>query len=192
MRRAVASRPLLLYARRAVPALCRAVPTAQCRAFEPHWSLLPRRRAYHEASAEDECPQNGSSAPARVIDAVQRRFSALGSAEAEAPALPDAALVQEAIAHVGRNGYLAWPLYAHLRQRGFEERVVRTDYRFASKRRALETLRFFFGKGVANRAKAQLEALNEDSPCIVPEFTGVWWKQRKEPHERVAALEEAG
>ena len=37
-------------------------------------------------------------------------------------------------------------LYAQLRSRGFDETWVRTDYRFDSKRGALEALGFFFGK----------------------------------------------
>ena len=114
--RSSSTRVVSLQLRRSTPALCRAVPTLHRRAFDFRWSLLPRRRAYHEVSAEQQGPQDGGSAARRVIDAVQRRFSAVGSSEEETTALPDAALVQEAIQHVGRNGYLAWPLYAHLRQ----------------------------------------------------------------------------
>ena len=39
-------------------------------------------------------------------------------------------------------------LYAHLRDRGFSESCVRTDYSFSTPAAALETLTFFFGKGV--------------------------------------------
>ena len=83
--------------------------------------------------------------------------------------------------------------------------VVRTDYRFESRRAALGTLGFFFGKGVARRAEASpfaerraerwlsavrrvnprvtrlLQALLADvaddgEACFVPECTGVWWR----------------
>jgi len=82
---------------------------------------------------------------------------------------------------------------------------VRTDYRFESRRAALATLGFFFGKGVARRAEASpfaerraerwlsavrrvnprvtrlLQALLADvaddgEACFVPECTGVWWR----------------
>ena len=72
-------------------------------------------------------------------------------------------------------------LYAYLRQAGLQEALVRTDYLFPNKRDALETLRFFFGKGVANRARALLAEVDDDDtglPCIVPEFTGVWWRSK--------------
>lgn len=70
-------------------------------------------------------------------------------------------------------------LYAHLRERGLIQQVVRTDYRFPSKRAALGTLLFFFGKGVARRAEALLAAVADDGePCVVPECTGMWWRQK--------------
>ena len=69
-----------------------------------------------------------------------------------------------------------------------QEAVVRTDYLFPSKRMALETLRFFFGKGVANRAKTLLAEVVEDGlPCIVPEFTGVWWRSKADETSRAAS-----
>mmetsp|Transcript_19802 Transcript_19802/g.65487 ORF Transcript_19802/g.65487 Transcript_19802/m.65487 type:complete len:126 (+) Transcript_19802:537-914(+) len=68
-------------------------------------------------------------------------------------------------------------LYAHYRARGFSQRVVRTDYRFESRRAALGTLGFFFGKGVARRAEALLADVADDGEaCFVPECTGVWWR----------------
>ena len=71
-------------------------------------------------------------------------------------------------------------LYAHLRARGFEESVVRTDYRFPSKRLALETLLFFFGKGVAAKARKLLEGVaDEGEPCTVPECTGLWSRRKR-------------
>ena len=61
-----------------------------------------------------------AKAARRVIEAVQRHFSG-GEGTDEQPAeLPSAAEVRKAISHVAgqRNGYLAWTLYAHLRQAG--------------------------------------------------------------------------
>lgn len=90
-------------------------------------------------------------------------------------------------------------LYAHFRASGLEEQCVRTDYRFSSKRMALDTLRFFFGKGVATRASALLDAGKDaasealpcssaapaapscddvDGPCTIPECTGMWWRHK--------------
>lgn len=71
-------------------------------------------------------------------------------------------------------------LYAHLVRRGFEHKVIRTDYRFASKREALRTLSFFFGRGVARRAEGLLAGVaDEGEACIVPECTGVWWRVKR-------------
>ena len=70
-------------------------------------------------------------------------------------------------------------LYAHYRDAGFEERSVRTDYRFPSKAVAMDTLRFFFGKGVAVRAGALLASVpDEGEACDVPECTGMWWRRK--------------
>ena len=49
---------------------------------------------------------------------------------------------------------------------------------------ALETLTFFFGKGVASRAAELLRGAPPDEPCTVPECTGVWTR-RKRPRVRV-------
>lgn len=74
-------------------------------------------------------------------------------------------------------------LYAHFRECGFEESLVRTDYRFPSRREAVEQLRFFFGKGTANRAEAMLGAAaagsEDDGAVVVPECTGLWWRRRE-------------
>ena len=70
-------------------------------------------------------------------------------------------------------------LYAHYRDAGFEERSVRTDYRFPSKAVAMDTLRFFFGKGVAVRAGTLLASVpDEGEACDVPECTGMWWRRK--------------
>lgn len=82
-------------------------------------------------------------------------------------------------------------LYAHLRDAGLAQRVVRTDYRFPDKSTALRTLLFFFGKGVARRAEALLATLpSEGEPCIVPECTGMWWRHKPclHPPDRTDAL----
>ena len=75
-------------------------------------------------------------------------------------------------------------LYAHLRDSGFAESCVRTDYSFSTPAAALETLTFFFGKGVASRAAELLRGAPPDEPCTVPECTGVWTR-RKRPRVRV-------
>ena len=49
-------------------------------------------------------------------------------------------------------------LYAHLRARGFEHKTIRTDYRFASKREALRTLSFFFGRGASSSPARRLRS----------------------------------
>lgn len=76
-------------------------------------------------------------------------------------------------------------LYAHFRQRGFHEAVVRTDYRFPSRAEAVDTLLFFFGKGVAARATALLADALPDAPCTVPECTLLCW--RRKSHTAAAA-----
>ena len=75
-------------------------------------------------------------------------------------------------------------LYAHLRgAAGLQERSLRTDYRFPSKRAALETLSFFFGKGVSRRAEKLLEGVPDDgTECVVPECTGMWWRRKTSGH----------
>ena len=70
-------------------------------------------------------------------------------------------------------------LYAHLRDRGFAESCVRTDYSFSTPAAALETLTFFFGKGVASRAAELLRGAPPDEPCTVPECTGVWVRRKR-------------
>ena len=66
------------------------------------------------------------AAPGQVITLVQQHFSGGSPGSAgdldlqRRPGLPSTALVHQAISHVSqeRNGYLAWTLYAHLRQGG--------------------------------------------------------------------------
>jgi ubiquinone/menaquinone biosynthesis C-methylase UbiE len=53
---------------------------------------------------------------------------------------------------------------------GFQRRWVRTDYAFDSPAQAAESLRFFFGDGLADRAL-------QEGLTIVPECTGFWFKR---------------
>ena len=81
-------------------------------------------------------------------------------------------------------------LYEHYREAcGLSERILRTDYRFPSKAVALQTLLFFFGRGVARRAEAQLAEVPHDSrvPCIVPDCTGMWWRRKQSSEWRGGA-----
>eukprot|EP00967_Tisochrysis_lutea_P017722 scaffold20069_cov32-Tisochrysis_lutea.AAC.1 len=48
----------------------------------------------------------------------------------------------------------------------------------ARSRQALETLLFFFGRGVAMRAEKQLSSVESKSECIIAECTGVWKRRR--------------
>ena len=75
-------------------------------------------------------------------------------------------------------------------------RLVRTDYRFASRAEALDTLLFFFGKGVAARAASLLADAPPDAPCDVPECTLLCWRytppEAKPPEAPHAALPAQG
>ena len=68
------------------------------------------------ASNSSRALPHSRAAPGQVIASVQQHFS--GSSAAGM--LPSTKLVRQAISHVSqeRNGYLAWTLYAHLRQGG--------------------------------------------------------------------------
>lgn len=74
-------------------------------------------------------------------------------------------------------------LYRHLRDLGFSETLLRTDYCFRSRQEALHTLNFFFGRGVASRAAAMLPEHMPSRECTVPECTGMWWRQKR--HDEV-------
>jgi len=56
------------------------------------------------------------------------------------------------------------------REYGFSYRWIRTDFHFGSPQEADELMRFFFGDEMAD------ECLAGDT-VIVPECTGIWWKQ---------------
>jgi len=61
-------------------------------------------------------------------------------------------------------------VYLWLEENLFQTRWIRTDYQFASMQEALELTEFFFGPELANRVRKQ-------NLIILPECTGVWWKQ---------------
>ncbi len=53
---------------------------------------------------------------------------------------------------------------------GFNQRWIRTDFQFDSPEEADELMRFFFGDQMA-------EACLDEGAVIVPECTGIWWRQ---------------
>lgn len=57
----------------------------------------------------------------------------------------------------------------YLEMHGFESAWVRTDYRFVDTGEAKDLTRFFFGD-------APMPMWETDSGVIVPECTGLWWK----------------
>lgn len=60
--------------------------------------------------------------------------------------------------------------YAWLDEQGFRKKWIRTDYRFESLEEAESLSRFFFGDELGN-------LVQKNSWVILPECTGVWWKQ---------------
>lgn len=60
--------------------------------------------------------------------------------------------------------------YQWLDANGFEHKWIRTDYRFESVDEAADLAGFFFGEEMAVR-------IRENRSNILPECTGVWWKQ---------------
>ena len=56
----------------------------------------------------------------------------------------------------------------HLREIGFTESWIRTDYQFESKSEAIELSTFFFGEEMVEKIQFL------DKP-ILPECTGIWW-----------------
>lgn len=60
--------------------------------------------------------------------------------------------------------------YPWLAQMGFQKKVIRTDYKFASLDEAEELSRFFFGDELGNKVRA-------NGWVTLPECTGVWWKR---------------
>jgi len=62
--------------------------------------------------------------------------------------------------------FYEWLVVEH----GFDHTWVRTDYQFSTVPEADELTRFFFGDALADR-------LVRDQLLILPECTGIWWKQ---------------
>jgi ubiquinone/menaquinone biosynthesis C-methylase UbiE len=62
------------------------------------------------------------------------------------------------------------PTYQWLDANGFDNRWIRTDYRFESVDEAAELAGFFFGEDMANRVR-------ENQNVLLPECTGVWWRR---------------
>jgi ubiquinone/menaquinone biosynthesis C-methylase UbiE len=60
--------------------------------------------------------------------------------------------------------------YPWLDEAGFQHKWIRTDYQFESVDEAAELAGFFFGDEMSNQVR-------EKSSAILPECTGVWWKQ---------------
>jgi len=63
------------------------------------------------------------------------------------------------------KGYYPW-----LDEAGFQNKWIRTDYKFESIEEAEELSRFFFGDDLGDKVK-------QNNWVILPECTGVWWKQ---------------
>ena len=60
--------------------------------------------------------------------------------------------------------------YPWLDEAGFQNKWIRTDYKFESVEEAEELARFFFGDELGNKVR-------QNNWVILPECTGVWWKQ---------------
>lgn len=60
--------------------------------------------------------------------------------------------------------------YPWLDEAGFQNKWIRTDYKFESIDEAEELSRFFFGDELGDKVKA-------NGWTILPECTGVWWKK---------------
>ena len=60
--------------------------------------------------------------------------------------------------------------YLWLDEAGFQNKWIRTDYKFESIEEAEELSRFFFGDELGDKVK-------QNNWVILPECTGVWWKK---------------
>ena len=60
--------------------------------------------------------------------------------------------------------------YPWLDEAGFQNKWIRTDYKFESVEEAEELARFFFGDDLGNKVR-------QNNWVVLPECTGVWWKQ---------------
>ena len=61
--------------------------------------------------------------------------------------------------------------FSFLDELGFQSRWIRTDYQFESAQEAVELSRFFFGDELGDQVE-------ESGSAILPECTGIWWKER--------------
>ena len=131
--------------------------------------------SYLKSEHEIWHPDGSSGGPWR--DEVDRAMKEFDRVLAPGGTLVILETMGTAVERSQRSG--SW-LYAHYRAaHGLQEKVIRTDYSFPSKREALQTLSFFFGRGVAQRAEKLLSAtVDEDEACIVPECTGMWWRTK--------------
>lgn len=62
------------------------------------------------------------------------------------------------------------PTYRWLDANGFENKWIRTDYKFESMEEAIELSRFFFGDELGDNVE-------RNQWVILPECTGVWWRK---------------
>ena len=60
--------------------------------------------------------------------------------------------------------------YSWLLEAGFQNKWIRTDYKFESIAEAEELSRFFFGDELGDKVK-------QNNWVVLPECTGVWWKK---------------
>jgi len=60
--------------------------------------------------------------------------------------------------------------YQWLDSRGFENKWIRTDYKFESVEEAAELAGFFFGEEMADQ-------IRKKGSVVLPECTGVWWRK---------------
>lgn len=60
--------------------------------------------------------------------------------------------------------------FQYLDESGFEKAWMRTDYRFENREEAHDLAVFFFGEEI-------MQKVSGESPAILPECTGVWWKK---------------
>ena len=63
--------------------------------------------------------------------------------------------------------------YPWLDEVGFQNKWIRTDYKFESVQESAGLSRFFFGDELADKVKA-------NNWIVLPECTGVWWKKMNE------------
>jgi hypothetical protein len=60
--------------------------------------------------------------------------------------------------------------YRWLDANGFQNKWIRTDYRFESLEEAEYLARFFFGDELGNKVR-------QNNWVVLPECTGIWWRK---------------